>query len=1034
MAALAALLVAASVARAQTTGTVPETQPAKVQANQTGGSSLAAAPLTIVAGGSTVLSWNVPDSTSALTLSPGPGAWTRSAAAVVAPQAAQVQGTIGSVVVQPAVTTTYSLSGTTAAGAVRQSVTVTVAAPPGRSVLPTIFHFGATPPAVSAGAAVTLSWSTYGATRLVVSPEIGDVLRVSGTVNGVLNGKITVAPNTTTTYVLAATNDQGTATATATVTIGAQQVTHGSLKQADLGINASLNGALPFPAETSSPTSAAAATVINKDITRAPVDPMSNEIMAQLLHASGAAARLHTGFGFNYVVVGNSQPLVPIIYPKPGGHPGPWPVPPDTLVQQECVNLAQGPIFQIHSADLHMSVINRDSGTLYEGYFVFPPASGSPDLSWTIGSPTYPGSGQITNLATAMDTKQLVANTPGYAVNTGGSYIFPLLLRYDEASSGAIRHALWMCLGTARFGTTLNPCTSCIGPVPWPSNNASLVPNGGRARLKASYVIPSGISTEARAILQALKTYGGITIDGNSEFFPPGGDGYAWGLPGVEDMRWPGSLDAELAAAVKVHQDFEIVDMDPSLVIGAITTRWPVGNVTPVFGVNAQSQVTVNGVAQSDSNQRVISGRNAMGQVNVAVDIGPGSTPVKNLTLANPGFTIEGGTLAFSATAAIAANADACIYAVIAGNKGLLKIGSGALNACASNTYTGSTVIKGGTLQLQRAPGLPPTAVEIADGAALDISTAGNLTIGALAGSGKTTLGAKTLTVGGDNTTCSYAGFLSNSGGGSLVKTGAGKWTLTGASALYDNLTVDGGVLELAATANIHQGTGGWGNVKVNAGGTLLLHAWGWPNDAFKEMTANPSTIPINGGTLEMGPGATSGNRPFSIGADGATLKSGAGVSWEIGGGFDFVLVNNSGLTLTGSGNGVLAPPITGTGSLAMTGSGTWTLNGLNTYSGATTVSAGKLVVTGTLANTSAVTIAARATVEVTGKLSPTGNLINHGTLVLSGDAQIGAGGTITNHGTIINNSPTLKLPAIINHGTITGGAAKPGGTGATRQ
>ena len=41
-------------------------------------------------------------------------------------------------------------------------------------------------------------------------------------------------------------------------------------------------------------------------------------------------------------------------------------------------------------------------------------------------------------------------------------------------------------------------------------------------RLKASYVIPSSFSAEARAILTALKTYGMLLADNGSNFYMSG--------------------------------------------------------------------------------------------------------------------------------------------------------------------------------------------------------------------------------------------------------------------------------------------------------------------------------------------------------------------------------------------------------------------------------------------------------------------------------------------------------------------------------
>ena len=410
-----------------------------------------------------------------------------------------------------------------------------------------------------------------------------------------------------------------------------------------------------------------------------------------------------------------------------------------------------------------MAVINRDTGTLYEGYYAFPPATGSANESWTFGSPTYPGGGQSNNLAVALSTAQLIANASG--VNTGGSYIFPLLLRYDEASSGVIHHALWMDLGTARQGTTLNPCTTWQSYPPWPANNATLVPNGGRVRLKSSFFIPSGISTATRAILQALKSYGGITIDGNTGVFPPGTDTYTWGLPGVGDTRWPGSLDAELAAAININTDLEVVEMNPALIIGAITINWPASNNAPVFGINGQSQVTISGVVLTNSNHEVVVGTNALGWNNVAVNIGSGIT-ANSLTfsnnVSNAVFVIEGSTMTLTGTATITvANGAAAIYAVIAGTNGLTSSGAGTLTITGANPYSGGTTIKSGCLALGSGGSISNTAsISVAGGAVFDVSGLSSFTLiagQALSNSTSTATVAGNLSTGAGAVALTYA-------------------------------------------------------------------------------------------------------------------------------------------------------------------------------------------------------------------------------------------------------------------------------------
>ena len=74
---------------------------------------------------------------------------------------------------------------------------------------------------------------------------------------------------------------------------------------------------------------------------------------------------------------------------------------------------------------------------------------------------------------------------------------------------------------------------------------------GMRVRLKASYAIPSGFSTETKAILTALKTYGMIVADNGSN----------WYLTGAPDDRWSNdALNAELGQVR--GSDFEVVRMD----------------------------------------------------------------------------------------------------------------------------------------------------------------------------------------------------------------------------------------------------------------------------------------------------------------------------------------------------------------------------------------------------------------------------------------------------------------------------------------
>jgi hypothetical protein len=100
----------------------------------------------------------------------------------------------------------------------------------------------------------------------------------------------------------------------------------------------------------------------------------------------------------------------------------------------------------------------------------------------------------------------------------GGMPFFAGLVRHDEAASGAIRHALRVTMPALRPGAFAPPARrAAAGPA-----DGAGAPVGTRLRLRPDWAIPADASVEARAILQALKTYGMIVA----------GPGPAW--------RWKG--------------------------------------------------------------------------------------------------------------------------------------------------------------------------------------------------------------------------------------------------------------------------------------------------------------------------------------------------------------------------------------------------------------------------------------------------------------------------------------------------------------
>ena len=133
------------------------------------------------------------------------------------------------------------------------------------------------------------------------------------------------------------------------------------------------------------------------------------------------------------------------------------------------------------------------------------------------------------------------------------------------------------------------------------------------------------------------------------------------------------------------------------------------------------------------------------------------------------------------------------------------------------------------------------SAVSVALGATLDVSNI-NETIGSLAGAGSVLLGGATLTAGGDNSTTSFSGVLSGTGGG-LAKQGIGALTLTGTNSYTGATSLNGGTL-------LVDGSIGAGAVTTLAGTTL-----GGIGTINGSVTASGDVSPGNGGigTLSVG-------------------------------------------------------------------------------------------------------------------------------------------------------------------------------------
>jgi hypothetical protein len=184
--------------------------------------------------------------------------------------------------------------------------------------------------------------------------------------------------------------------------------------------------------------------------------------------------------------------------------------------------------------DHHLLVVDGDACRLWELYHVFPDGAGGWDI---YGSATW-------------DLASNALRPDGWtSADAAGFPILPLLLRADEASSGAIRHALRFTIPTTRIRTSYTwPARHLTGNG---TGSASLPEMGQPFRLKASYAIPAGFTTQAKAILQALKTYGMYVADGGS----------GWYVTGDPSARWQGATFTQVQSVGS--DQFEAVDLGP---------------------------------------------------------------------------------------------------------------------------------------------------------------------------------------------------------------------------------------------------------------------------------------------------------------------------------------------------------------------------------------------------------------------------------------------------------------------------------------
>ena len=222
---------------------------------------------------------------------------------------------------------------------------------------------------------------------------------------------------------------------------------------------------------------------------------------------------------------------------------------------------------------------------------------------------------------------------------------------------------------------------------------------------------------------------------------------------------------------------------------------------------------------------------------------------------------------------------------LISGSASLTKLGSNMLTLATNNTYSGTTTVTAGTLQIGNG------------------GTVGSLGTGNLVNNAAVIFNrSDAISFGGDI-----------SGSGSLTKSGANSLTLTGIYASTGSTSTGTGGAIILDNANSYTYSGaisGSGGITKNNANTIT----------FTGNSNYLGTTTVNLGTLQIGNGGTSGNVTSDINLSGGSL----------------ILNRSDNFSLTGG--------ITGTGGVTKLGNGEATVSGSFDHTGATLVSAGKLI------------------------------------------------------------------------------------------
>jgi fibronectin-binding autotransporter adhesin len=328
----------------------------------------------------------------------------------------------------------------------------------------------------------------------------------------------------------------------------------------------------------------------------------------------------------------------------------------------------------------------------------------------------------------------------------------------------------------------------------------------------------------------------------------------------------------------------------------------------------------------------------------------------------------------------------------ISGSGAVVQSGSGTTILTGNSTYTGTTTINAGTLQVGNGGTTGALGTNaIVDNATLAYNLSSATTVALPFGAGITGSGSLTATAGviqfNGNTTLGGSQSYTQNGGASLYK---------GLEVVGANVTLTGSAITLTGDVGKRNSVGN--NLTLDTSsvnGPINLNASFGRNNVWYNLTS----FTANAGTGAVNVTGTSGYGQWD---SPVSLTGAINISANVG-------LNNT-LTLNTTAPGTVSGVLSGASSLTKLGSATLTLTATNTHSGTVIISAGTLEIGGA------------------GKLG-SGNITDNATLLFNSSAVQTYGGAISGSGALVKNSTgTLTLSSsgstysgatTVNNGTL---------------